>query len=371
VGIQSDLARRLGGVPRFSDPVKGTQLLRERLLRTRCLLILDDVWDEEHLKSLDVLGIEGCLVVTTRVAWTLTAIGADEFPLPPMDEDAAEQLLAEWAGATRARLPSEAIEVVNLCGRLPLALEVCGKLVRRKAPWSAVLSRMRRAVKRSPQDPHHQIFAALSISAEVLEPNASELYFALGVFPKDTRIPEAAVFTLWDADSEAKKSDAQTLLAHFDSMSLLALLLSGENRYVLFHDLQHDYVLSQCHDMPSLHNRLLDSYGQLCCNHWPDGPVDGYFFEHLVYHLMNARREAEAKRLMLTFAWLRARMSATDVNGLLSDYSAVLATSQDSLQVTAEAIRLSSHVLGDDKDQLAGRWRRIAGHSKCLVLRLD
>jgi hypothetical protein len=63
-------------------------------------------------------------------------------------------------------------------------------------------------------------------------------------------------------------------------------------------------------DGPALHTRLLDEYGKRCSHGWPTGPDDGYFFEHLAFHLKEAGRATELRQLLFNFDWLQAKLAS-------------------------------------------------------------
>jgi hypothetical protein len=65
-----------------------------------------------------------------------TAISAKELSLHPMSDHESRELLAAWAGASPDGLPPEAAEVMVRCGRLPLALAICGAMVREGRNWA-------------------------------------------------------------------------------------------------------------------------------------------------------------------------------------------------------------------------------------------
>ena len=72
--------------------------------------------------------------------------------------------------------------------------------------------------------------------------------------------------------------------------------------------------------MSLLHRDLIDSYRPKCPNSWPSGPDDGYFFQHLPYHLRQAELRDELRTLLLDFDWLAAKLRATDFAQLLVDF---------------------------------------------------
>jgi len=327
-----------------------------------CLIVLDDVWNVAHATPfVNAIGPRCRLLITTRDSSLVTALGAQEHSLDVLTDTAALQLLANWCDQDVGSLPSEAASVANECGNLPLALALCGAMARDGTPWSDMLEALGEAdltfiEGKIPNYPYPDVLKALKVSVDALakeNPAAAEHYHKLAVFPADEAVPEAAVLTFWLHTDGLKERDARRLLTTLERKALLRLEGEAPHRLVSLHDLQHDYLRAVVDDLSSLHGRLLDAYQQICADGWQSGPNDGYFFEHLPYHLVGAGREDELRRMLFDFDWLQAKLAATDVNSLISDYDYL---SDDSdLRLVQGAIRLSAHVLARDKTQLAGQ----------------
>ena len=71
------------------------------------------------------------------------------------------------------------------------------------------------------------------------------------------------------------------------------------------------------------------------------------------YHMVQAGRKDDLRRLFLDFNYLQAKLSATDANALIADYD-YLPEDKD-LQLVQSAMRLSANVLARDPRQLAGQ----------------
>ena len=106
-------------------------------------------------------------------------------------------------------------------------------------------------------------------------------------------------------------------------------------------------------DLTALHQRLLDAYADRCPVGWPSGPDDGYFFQHMTYHLVGANRHETLRDLLFDFDWLQAKLATTDASALIADYSAL--SDDPDARLAQGAIRLSAHVLAGDKTQLAAQ----------------
>jgi len=352
--------RALGDGPEHYLDLPGARSRLPRLLADRrCLVVLDDVWDLGHAEPLvNALGPRSRLLLTTRDAGLVSALGAQACPLEVLGRDEARQLLADWVGQAASSLPPEADAVARECGRLPLALALSGAMVRDGIPWSDLLAALQEADlgflrARLPNYPYLDVLKALQVSVAALEkeiPGAGDRYQELAVFPADTPVPEAAVLTLWSA-AGLQERQGRRLLATLDRKSLLRLEGESPARRLSLHDLQYDFLRAAVADWPALHSRLLDAYRRLCPAGFPSGPDDGYFFARLPWHLHAAGRCADLRRLLLDYAWLRTKLAALGPAPLIADYD-LLPADQD-LQRIQGALRLSAHILAQEQGQLA------------------
>ena len=116
-------------------------------------------------------------------------------------------------------------------------------------------------------------------------------FLELAVFPTNEAIPEAAITTLWLYTNDLNERNARQLLATLDRKALLRLEGKAPQRLVSLHDLQHDYLSAVLDDSTRLHDNLLAAYRQQCLGGWHTGPNDGYFFQRLAYHLVEAGKK--------------------------------------------------------------------------------
>ena len=132
LSLQTELARELGEEkPAFSDMGGGKKFLTELLTARRCFIVLDDIWQERHLRAFDVLGDHCQMLITTRDSGLVTGIGAVEHSLNLLSPDQARVLLAGWTGCEVADLPPQADEIARECGYLPLALSMAGAMLKK------------------------------------------------------------------------------------------------------------------------------------------------------------------------------------------------------------------------------------------------
>jgi hypothetical protein len=296
--------------------------------------------------------------------------------------------------------------IINACGFLPLAIAMVGAMLRDQqsdADWDAVLALLREADLEAieqvfPGYEHPNLFRALHVSVNALPPDIRDRYLDFAVFPEDTPVPVKVLETFWSATG-VKKSHIRKIVTTLQDRSLLR---RDDADRVTLHDLQYDYVRAQIGArLPELHQRVLEAYARTLTHPpapsllpeqkrggddspptpsllltqkrggeieqrtpslpgregaggefppWPNGPNDGYFFEHLCYHLHAAGRTAELKDLLLDFQWLQTKLTICGAAALINDYRH-LPDDQD-VRLVEHAVQLSAHVLAYDPAQL-------------------
>ena len=136
---QSRLAEAVSGEkPSITDVQQGKDCLRQGFAGKQALLILDDLWNAADAKAFAALDEGSRLLLTTRDREILTVLGADEHILGLLSEPQSLALLADWSGYSVESLDDEARAVAQECGNLPLALSLCGAMVRDGIPWGDV-----------------------------------------------------------------------------------------------------------------------------------------------------------------------------------------------------------------------------------------
>jgi hypothetical protein len=103
--------------------------LSKSLLSKKVLIVIDDVWDKQHAKCFNVIdsSTSSKLLVSTRISGLLKS--SIEIQLALMTNVEAIDLLAHGAGLDSGELPAAMLEVVGLCGRLPLCLNIASGII--------------------------------------------------------------------------------------------------------------------------------------------------------------------------------------------------------------------------------------------------
>ena len=374
--LQRDLAKELGGDGLFDTAGAGKEQLRSLLADKAALLILDDAWDRPSADAFNVAGPRSRILLTTRDAGLVTNLAAREnhyrVELPTLAE--ARAILAGAAQVAPDDLPAEADAVIGECGRLPLALALCGGMVQGVTTWSDVLGALRTHDLGSlstdyPLEKQHQnAWKAMDASVRVLPPDEQERFVELAVFAVDTGAPLEAVATLWAHTGELSTFQSKTLLDRFIRRSLVQLRTSSNNgntANIVLHDLLYHFASGIAErrfgSIAALHQRLLDAYAAMSPEGWASGPDDGYFLQHLCEHLVSAGKDGEAVELLLEAAWIERLVMAGFVTTLVDAYDLILGRAKErpkdgirieALRLVQGALRLSQHVLAPHPEEL-------------------
>jgi WD40 repeat protein len=349
--------RALGAQPEhFDSPARASNALRTLLQNKAALLVLDDVWQASHVALFQPNDPRCCrLLLTTRSVDIVAATRAREYALELLGEEQSRELLASCAGRAADSLPAASQGLVQACEGLPLAIAIVGGMLygEPETRWQDVLDNLCGAnldglALEFPTYKYPSLVAAFNSSIESLEPpQARQNYLDLAVLPKDTPAPAEALAVLWNTTPDA----AGTTMSRFVRRSLASYDGAG---HLVLHDLLLEYTRARsAGNIAALHQRFLDSYRQRCSDGWRSGPKDGYFFEQLAYHLKHAGRHEELTRVLLDFSWMQARLEATNIAGLLSDYEWAQPDNR-ATRLVQESILLSAYVIAEHRDQLAG-----------------
>ncbi len=381
---QSYIASALGEKQAaFTEVELAKARLRELFAQKACLLILDDIWRLDDATAFDVLG-ECCqMLITTRDGAIVTGLGGEEYHLAILEKQQALELLAKWSNQPEILQPSPhndvTLQVARECGYLPLALAMVGAMMRSKPAnrWQNILEKLRSAdlekIKQQfPDYPYPDLLKAIAVSVAALDENCQQRYLDFAVFPEDTPIPEAVLQTFWQPLG-LDEFDSQDVI---DELVSKSLALRDEAGNLRLHDLQFDYVRKQYATLATesegirvLHNRLLNAYSEKYPQGWHSLENDGYIWENLAYHLLAGGREGELKQLLCDFRWLQGKLENININALLADYDFL--PGDENLQLIQGALRLSAHILNEDKQQLAGQLLgRLLGFAREEIQRL-
>ena len=232
------LLRRIGvpvtRVPRALD--ERAALWRSELAGSRAIIVLDDAAGRDQVEPL-LPASPGCLVIVTgrrrltglHDAWPLSLE-----TLPVRD---AMVLFTGIAGAGRAEADADVAEVVERCGRLPLAVGMAASRLRHRRAWNTrdLLARLTPDDRLDElRDEDRGIATVFEDSYRALPLPLQDAFRAFGLHPGPDLTAHAAAAAL-----ERPVREAERILEELLDRHLITEPARGRYR---FHDLVHDYA---------------------------------------------------------------------------------------------------------------------------------
>jgi DNA-binding SARP family transcriptional activator len=227
-------------------------LYRTVLSGRRVMIVLDNARDADQVRSL-LPGSPGCMVVVTSrspLASLVAGRGARLISLDVLTDAEAADLLATRLGADRvAADPETAAVLVELCGRLPLALAISAAraAARQHLPLAVSAVELRDVRQRLDAldggDPASNLRAVFSWSCQELSAEAGEMFHLLGIHPgPDISLPAAASL------AGTELTQASAALRQLTGLNLINEHRPGRYR---LHDLLRAYAAEQATAMLS------------------------------------------------------------------------------------------------------------------------
>ena len=311
----------------FEDADSGRTALSKILTELCCLVVLDDVWNVADVAAFEVIGTNGGLLVISQDLGVLEVVHCKPKKIAFLTKKESVRLLSVASGTPATRLPACAGNIITSCGGLPLALAMVGGVLKDvPGAWIEIADQLiRRDIggigHRFEEYPEESLSRAMEATLSHLGPENVELYRQLIVFSDGARIPDAALEVLWSS-SNWKPLQVKRLLAQLISWSLL---FRDDVGRLYLHEVHRAVLTGLVSDVKALNGLLLDNYLARCKQrNWATGPDDGYFFEHLMSHLVAQGRSGEALRTALSANWISVQLTKRGPAALLRDFDSLI-----------------------------------------------
>jgi WD40 repeat protein len=387
IGLVVDLIEKLdpqGNRPGFQDVQTAAEHLGELIGEARLLLVVDDVWREAQLRPFLHSGPNCVRLVTTRVPGILPRSHA------PVRVDVMQA--QEGIALLSASLPDDAA-ATNLARLSKLAerLRYWAQLLAIANAWingwlsdsgcldEAVLEFERRLHDRGltafdPKDEtqrNRAIRACVEASLQDEKPEDLNRFCELAILPEDEDVPLAAVGALWAETENLTKDQSVDLIRRFYARSLLQYL-DLRARTCRLHDNMLFYLRQRIGSevCRTVHAKMVNAISKACAGNWAALPSDQtYGWQHIIRHLRGAGQDQEADLLLTDYAWIKAKLYATDAQELFASY--LPEPANRNARLVGRAIGLSVQALATHRREIARQiFGRLGSFSDTVLVRI-
>jgi len=347
--------------PIFETVAAAGAELRKLLAESRVLVVIDDAWSPSDVDPLKGLESGAALLITTRVAHSLSETSISILVDAMASSEAVSLLRLGLADGDS--LPKEFGSLTVRLGEWALLLKLVNGTLRKLAKGGLSVSEALQRVnedldeegfsafnQNDPESRHAAASKTILVSVKRLSEKDRDRYFHLAIFPEDEDIPLSVLERYWELSRSATRKLC-------DQLNDLSLLRDFDQRQqsIRLHDVTRQVLIEQRKDgLSALHLHFL-SLNRPGSGRWQDLSQEKiYVWKRLAYHFAEAGREVELRELLGMFYFLEAKLKATDINDLIADYEPFVGEDQE-LRLIRDALRLSAHVLGRDRAQLSSQ----------------
>ncbi|GGY07543.1 hypothetical protein GCM10010358_70850 [Streptomyces minutiscleroticus] len=361
-----------GDTTEFDDPdLAGAHLGRLLDRRPRTLLLLDDVWENEQLTPFLQGGRRCVRLVTTRNP-RLLPVGAHAIHVDEMSPAQAAAVLTY----NIPPLPRALVDdLLHTTGRWALLLRLTNRLIAEQTAAGAdpvttaerILARLRAngpAVVDDPaaswnlDNPHlrnQAVKASIEAATSLLPPGGPDRLAELGIFAEDEAVPISLVARLWQVTGALSEEQTRSLCRDLERLSLLTLIPQHGGRISL-HDVVRDYLRNSLgnSNLTRVNGLLLDKIAATLPPAPPLAPdvpasghawwqlQEGYLLDHLIAHLLDADRTADAEAVAGDLRWVETRLSHRGPTAPWTDLTLI---DTPHTRLLARSIRQIAHLL--------------------------
>jgi DNA-binding SARP family transcriptional activator/tetratricopeptide (TPR) repeat protein len=243
-------------------------LWRSELSGRRVLAVLDNALGTDHVRPLLPGTARALILITSRRRLT-DLDGAHALSVDVLPAADAVALFTAIVGERAAAEPVAVLDVLQLCGFLPLAVRIAAARLHHRSRWTVeyLADRLRDQRRRLSElaTSERGVAAAFTLSYQQLDPDQQRMFRLLGLQPGRDISPDAAA-----ALADLPLERAETLLEDLLDAHVLAQHQPG--RYT-FHDLLREHALATAaaEESPSAQREAL-----------------GRLFDHYLHHASTA-----------------------------------------------------------------------------------
>ncbi|MCB0210310.1 MAG: TIR domain-containing protein [Anaerolineae bacterium] len=360
-----DLVEVLSGErPCFATVDEAQTRLVQLLADRDILMVLDDVWNVNHLAPFLKGGSHCTRLITTR----------NVAALPPRTNkiEVADMTTSEAVGLLRAKLPDGSLtafqHLAQRLGHWPLLIKLTNgtlrdRIYKANQSLDAALNYVNKALDKrglTAFDIHNAaardqaVGQTLGLSLERLNQAEYTCFTELVIFPDEVNIPFDVLEKLWQATSGHGDLSVEALCERLSQLSLLAHFEPNIG-YITLHKIVRGFLAqAQKSTIAGLHNQFLTALAQ-GLPHRDNGRPDWaklphsetYVWAHLTHHLVGAGRVTELVDTVKDLLYLVTKIHLVGAYAVEGDLlEARRAAPQDSVLIRLhQSISQAGHLL--------------------------
>ncbi|KAH6761497.1 hypothetical protein C2S52_018930 [Perilla frutescens var. hirtella] len=222
--ILGQLDPHIDEIPQGDDEIR--EVYERKLVGKRCLIVLDNIWDEEVIEYFDALMPDDAairILLTTNLDkvgdYSLTGGDSDRDIMEPLNEKESEDLLrmkvfGEEVEDFPPRLEEAAKKIAKNCEGLPLMIVTVADLISKANKnddlefWNEVAQNRNSAVMMEARD---QISKVLFPVYDCFPQSSKMVYLYMAAFPHDSEIRTSKLINMLTAEGFLKQQELEII----------------------------------------------------------------------------------------------------------------------------------------------------------------
>lgn len=297
----------------------GSCRLRRWCLKTKALLVLDDVWSEKVITAFSV----GCpLLVTTRDTSVVDVVKTYKISVEVQEgltSDETKQLFASVFGVAPDMVPSQVADIHRAHRGLPLLMANMAAVLQPYSncpeKWEPYIQQQARTGQRARHGSGSGYDSSLELILGSLDEDVRGYFKSFALFIEDVDIPSLVFEVLWDMDSVS--------VEHIMDLLVKKSLVRKEPVYDSYtygiHDLYLSFLKRRSSDsLKDQHRHFVEKL----LKRWKPWEMPcrrNYFYCYLGYHLDAAGMGEELRNIFLDLRFVERKVQCIGPTDLVSD----------------------------------------------------
>jgi hypothetical protein len=248
------------------------QALQQAMAGKKILLCLDDLWEAVHETELNFADVDAGskVLISTRMKGLLEEAHTVEVGLPSPEDSARMMLSAADVEDVDGSMPTGVAEIVDLCGRLPLALGIAGRMAASLGlvgtqDWSGMIDVLKEELRESHSGGAEEGMIRASLrglkGSAAEKENVKTLLLLFAIVPEDTHCPLEVLLLMFKAASPEASVSIMHIRKWLRVLIDRSLVLGTIDRPSV-HDLVLDFAVAQhsAEELREKHCRVVEAF---------------------------------------------------------------------------------------------------------------